>query len=120
MSELNLQEKAIKEISQMREYIQRGKFELENLLNWMRDKGTSVLINWGEGEDSDLWECSWITSGKRYVSHKETVSAAVADSFLKGTDYAVAAGKHNAGVIKQWAEEDKDKPSPFRPKSRWT
>lgn len=38
---------------------------LEPLLEYMREHGQSVLLNWGE--DDNLWECSWITGGERFT-----------------------------------------------------
>lgn len=83
---LSPEEKAKKALAAMREYVQRGEFDLNNLLEWMKQHGTSVLLNWSEGEDSDLWECSWITGGKRFTVHKKYIRSAVAGSFLKGTE----------------------------------
>ncbi|HEY8691119.1 MAG TPA: hypothetical protein VIR57_00110 [Chloroflexota bacterium] len=31
----------------------------------MQHEGSSVTLNWGE--DNGLWECSWITGGKRFT-----------------------------------------------------
>ncbi len=50
-------------------------------LTWMKDKGSSVLLNWGE--DGNLWECSWITGGKRYTGHSTNLTAAIVGSLLK-------------------------------------
>lgn len=36
---------------------------VEEKLAFMQQRGSSVLLNWGE--DTSLWECSWITSGER-------------------------------------------------------
>lgn len=33
----------------------------------MQERGSSVVLTWGE--DDDLWECSWITSGRRFTAH---------------------------------------------------
>jgi hypothetical protein len=50
-------------------------------LTWMKDKGTSVLLNWGE--DDNVWECSWITGGKRYTGFHENMTAAIVGCLLK-------------------------------------
>ena len=50
-------------------------------LTWMRDKSTSVLLYWGK--DDNLWECSWITGGKRYTGHSQNMTAAIVASLLK-------------------------------------
>ena len=46
------------------------------LIERMKDRGSSVLINWGE--DNDLWEVSWITGGKRYSGYDQSLSRALA------------------------------------------
>ena len=50
-------------------------------LCWMRELGSSVLLNWGE--DDNLWECSWITGGKRYTSTSSYMTGAIVGSLLK-------------------------------------
>ncbi len=50
-------------------------------LEWMRQTGSSVLLNWGEHDD--VWECSWITGGKRYTGESENMTAAIVGSLLK-------------------------------------
>lgn len=50
-------------------------------LTWMKDAGSSVLLNWGE--DDNLWECSWITGGKRYTGAHESMTAAIVGCLLK-------------------------------------
>lgn len=45
-------------------------YDLEVLLGFMRQHGSSVLLNWGE--DNDQWECSWIVSGERFTAHAGT------------------------------------------------
>ena len=49
-------------------------------LTWMKDKGSSVLLNWGE--DDNLWECSWITGGKRYTCATKNMTSAIVGSLL--------------------------------------
>lgn len=50
-------------------------------LTWMQELGSSVLLNWGQ--DDNLWECSWITSGKRYAGNCENMTAAIVACLLK-------------------------------------
>lgn len=50
-------------------------FSLDEMLDFMKSKGTSVLLNWGE--DNELWECSWITGGKRFTSVSKDVEQAI-------------------------------------------
>lgn len=50
---------------------------LNAVLEKMARQGSSVLLNWGE--DNRLWECSWITSGKRFTSFSITPGGAVVD-----------------------------------------
>ncbi len=44
-------------------------------LAWMRLHGSSLSLSWGE--DTDLWECSWITGGKRYTGVSSYLQGAV-------------------------------------------
>lgn len=46
-------------------------------LGWMAVHGSSVVLNWGE--DDNLWECSWITSGKRFTAFREEIPDAIKD-----------------------------------------
>jgi len=62
---------------------------LEEKLVHMAKHGQSVMLNWGE--DNDLWECSWITGGKRYTSFDKYPTMAVVQCRLQaarvvGTD----------------------------------
>jgi len=38
---------------------------LTDALRKMAAMGQSVTLNWGE--DTELWECSWVTAGKRFT-----------------------------------------------------
>jgi hypothetical protein len=49
---------------------------LQDVLDKMTQEGSSVLLNWGE--DTNNWECSWITGGRRYVSHAAWLEGAIA------------------------------------------
>lgn len=45
-----------------------------DMLGWMAAHGQCVSLDWGE--DNQLWECSWISSGKRFTSfHREILDA---------------------------------------------
>lgn len=50
-------------------------------LEQMRERGSSVILNWGE--DTNCWECSWITSGKRYTGVSTNPHEAVRLALLK-------------------------------------
>lgn len=41
----------------------------------LQELGSSVTLNWGE--DNGLWECSWITSGKRWTSCARRMEGAI-------------------------------------------
>ena len=53
------------------------------LLN-MKEHGQSVTLNWGE--DNGLWECSWITSGKRYSGFSDNMLSAVLTAYMKAIE----------------------------------
>jgi hypothetical protein len=55
---------------------------VNKLLHAMKAAGSSVLLNWGE--DNGLWECSWITSGRRHVGISEFMDMAVQRAWDKG------------------------------------
>lgn len=48
--------------------------ELPTMLAYMQRHGSSVILNYGE--DTGLWECSWITGGDRFTSVCETPTRA--------------------------------------------
>lgn len=48
---------------------------ITSVLMEMTRLGSSVLLNWGE--DDNLWECSWITGGKRYTAFDLILDSAV-------------------------------------------
>jgi len=48
---------------------------LEEKLIQMSKEGQSVMLNWGE--NNNLWECSWITGGKRYTALDKYPTVAV-------------------------------------------
>jgi len=54
---------------------------LEETLLWMKDKGSSVDLNYGE--DTDAWECSWITGGERYTGVNKEIRLSVLGSLNK-------------------------------------
>jgi hypothetical protein len=47
---------------------------------YMRAHGQSFDLNWGE--DNNLWECSWITSGKRYSGFSKSATLAICHAAL--------------------------------------
>ena len=49
---------------------------LEERLESMARRGQSVTLNYGE--EDNLWECSWITGGKRYTTFDKSPTVAVA------------------------------------------
>lgn len=53
----------------------------ENLYH-MKRKGQSVTLNWGE--DTGMWECSWITGGQRYTAFSSYASTAAQAAKDKG------------------------------------
>jgi len=55
-----------------------AEISVEEALQWMKVHGSSVCLNYGE--DNDLWECSWITSGKRYTGFSKEVRGAIVES----------------------------------------
>ena len=58
--------------------------ELPRLLNYMRERGSSLILNWGE--DNNLWECSWITGGKRYCGYSTYPIVALEQALTKCED----------------------------------
>lgn len=54
-----------------------------DVLLFMAHKGSSVELNWGE--DTDAWECSWITGGTRFVGAANIAPLAICCAFLQGT-----------------------------------
>jgi hypothetical protein len=44
-------------------------------LEEMKAKGSSIVLNWAE--DDNLWECSWISSGKRYTGFHQDLRMAI-------------------------------------------
>jgi hypothetical protein len=51
------------------------RLDLSEAIEYMRQHGQSVLLNWGE--DDHLWECSWITGGERHTgfANREPIKA---------------------------------------------
>lgn len=48
---------------------------LAEALHLMKQLGTSVALTWDD--DSNRWECSWVTGGRRYTAHDITAQRAV-------------------------------------------
>jgi len=56
-------------------------------LEYMKEHGSSVTLNWGEGDD--LWECSWITAGNRFSGYSGGMRMSVVrclENVLKGIE----------------------------------
>ena len=47
------------------------------VLTWMQAHGSSLILNYGE--DTEHWECSWITSGTRYLGVRRTLPDAITE-----------------------------------------
>jgi hypothetical protein len=45
------------------------------LIEWMKARGSSLTLNWGE--DNNLWEVSWISSGNRLCGFHTDLKLAV-------------------------------------------
>ena len=56
----------------------------DEMLEWMQAHGSSVLLNWGE--DNNLWECSWITNGKRYTGWQNSAAKSILEAATKAAD----------------------------------
>lgn len=57
----------------------------DEMLEWMQVHGSSVILNWAE--DDNLWECSWITSGKRFTSWQDKPNKAILEAAIKARNY---------------------------------
>lgn len=64
-----------------------GEAPLQEVLEWMADGGSSVLLNFGE--DTGAWECSWITGGERFTGIHGLIRKAVLESVNKAFAKAV-------------------------------
>jgi hypothetical protein len=47
----------------------------------MAESGSSVILNWGE--DSNTWECSWISGGVRFTGNQTELRLAILESLNK-------------------------------------
>lgn len=66
-----------------------------NFLEQMQRLGSSIMLSWAE--DDNLWECSWITGGKRFTEHSTNPSQAVSNCWWRGTvGFAEPANKDRA------------------------
>lgn len=63
------------------------KVDLEDSLKWMADHGQSVILNYGE--DTEHWECSWITGGVRHSGFSRSPREAVIQAVEKAKDAMV-------------------------------
>jgi hypothetical protein len=52
--------------------------EVCRMLEFMRERGSSISLNWGEG--TDCWECAWITGGNRYFGVNSSLFEAVLEA----------------------------------------
>ena len=55
---------------------------LYRMLGFMADKGSSVVLDYGE--DTGQWEASWITGGNRYVGVNRDVEDALEEAYYCG------------------------------------
>ena len=73
------------EANRVREFLETGEiplnFPTDSLLLGMQAMGSSVDLNWDE--DTDLWECSWITSGERFTGFSKNPNTAARQAVLK-------------------------------------
>lgn len=51
---------------------------IEETLAWMIDNGSSLILDWGE--DSHMWECSWISGGERFTGLQKEIRLAILQS----------------------------------------
>jgi hypothetical protein len=58
-----------------------GQSTVEETLEWMKTNGSSVLLNWGE--DTNAWECSWISGGKRFTGCQTLQRLSILESLNK-------------------------------------
>jgi hypothetical protein len=58
---------------------ERSITQAADVLAFMRHNGSSLTLNWGE--DTDQWECSWITGGDRFTGVGRSVLSAVMQSY---------------------------------------
>lgn len=63
-----------------------------DMLGWMSVRGQSVSLNWGE--DNRQWECSWISSGKRFTGVRGDIPSAIRDAIgAARADYLIEFGE---------------------------
>lgn len=48
------------------EYVDTIEPHIEALIEWMAKRSQSFTLNYGE--DTNMWECSWIVGGQRYTA----------------------------------------------------
>ena len=60
---------------------------IEDVLVWMSCKGSAVSLSFGE--DTNAWECSWITGGERFTGIHGTARLAILASLNKAFAKAV-------------------------------
>lgn len=52
---------------------------VEQWIDFLKQRGSSLILNWGE--DNDCWEVDWITSGKRYRGVSKLLTTALSDAY---------------------------------------
>lgn len=54
---------------------------IEDALTWLSQHGQSITLNFGE--DTGIWECSWITGGHRMTGEGKTARIAIGNAMEK-------------------------------------
>jgi hypothetical protein len=67
---------------------------LSENLGHMQRHGQSVQLSWGE--DTGLWECSWITSGERYTAFSRYPTTAAQS--VRDKAYAAPRSRRSGGA----------------------
>jgi hypothetical protein len=62
-----------------------------DFLAYMKQRGSSLTLDWGD--DTDQWECSWISSGDRFVGVARSPALAAARCY----EAMVAAKRDHSG-----------------------
>jgi hypothetical protein len=61
-----------------------GMNDVKTWLGRMKDKGTTVLLTWRA--DTNVWECSWTTSGGRYAGSHSDILESIKECVRKFQD----------------------------------
>ena len=78
--------------------IHSGEITLEDALREMKEGSSSVLLNWSE-DDGELWECSWIVGGNRYIGLHPQPRTAVLKAVVECTDGLLPEGQKIADMF---------------------